>query len=968
MFLAAIMIVSVFGMSAAFAGTAAAYDGDFDDDDAFEITIEDDTIDADEEVTTTVTVDVLDHGDVDEGEVEEIDINNPSEGDDAGVQSPDFDAGTEELDVTLNPDGDESNFDLTVTVAAEDDGDHDEDFVEELPITVEEPDTVDDTQEYDDDGPVWVDGEDGPVYIGQEVTIVSEEFAEQTNGDTADDVSAVILYEGPESLDEDDRTHVTSIEIQDDDDYKHPYGEFETDDLEPGEAYHFHIGGEGHYAFDGEEFWTDEEDLDADFGVNTVPQDDTAEIEFESERDDMFLNVTSEDVDGDDLEDYVESTSDIDEYEAYTDDVLTLEGVDDGAELEIDFDEFDTGTYEFEFESTDSFAWDNATVEVTDEDTGVYFADDPMGEQGDMIEIVLEPEHTEEGAVQVGNWEDDYYQSTVEFEIDTADADEIVLLFDTDDPEDPWNVPEEYEDDYDLDTPNDATFTGWDTDDEDVLGVYDYEMTSGTSYESLDYGDDDDNVPASSGDAPSEADGDGDFATVAEDDETDTTFLRVTEPETISDVTLERAPHDTDFDDADDLEEAYEDDLVTEDDVVAHGDELLLILEDFGMSGAVDDENDATAIFEDAGMNVTIEEEDPGPNQDAAWWTTYEVAKHLDDYEGDDHSDNDVAQLETSNVIQDFNEYDGDLVLQIDYEDMDMPGDRSADDDAEGLDFGEYEITFEATDDSIFVDDDEDAIEFTTEFDLEEPELDLHPDNDEVPNSDSAEVTGTSNIAPGAEIGTDAASEGNFTDSEDTIVDADGTFTAVYDFTEYDAATPFELDAEADETTYDDRGDAEDDMDAVLVAAEDPLINFDAAAPGDVEPGDAASLDVTVSNDGGASDDVDVTVTIDGDDVTDETITVDAGDEWSESFDFDTADEADIDWDVTVDDESDSGTLTVAEEEDPVDEDEDPVDEDEDPEDEEEEPADDDETPGFGVAVAVVALLAAAMLALRRQN
>ncbi|SDR12150.1 BGTF surface domain-containing protein [Natronobacterium texcoconense] len=896
-FLAAIMIVSVVAMSAAFAGSAVAYDQS-----NYSVDIDDDTIDEDatEDRTITVSNEEVDPAD-------EVDVTITVDGATSVDESVTIDhEDSETWNVEFDASGMTDSDTIEWSVALDDgEGSTWESGVQT--VTVEEPESGEEESGvghlYSDDGPTWEDENDvSTVYIGQEITLEDAAF-----GDT---VSAVILYEGPESLDNPD--HETSIEATD------GTAVFDTSDLETGEAYHFDADGSH---FDGEEFWTAEEELDVDFSVNTVPQDDGTEIEVNSDRDYQHLNITSEDFDAGDLDDYIDyGETGTDQLVDSDNEILTLTDVADGAEFEIEFEDVDPGVYEFEFETTDSLAWDNATIEVTDEDTAVNFAEDPVGERGDMIEIVLEPEHTEEGAIQVGDIDEENYQASTGFSLDTPNADEIVILFDTNDPADPWNVPEEYEDEYDLTLVDDQADVGWvddpEAEDNLVLGVYDYEMTAGTEH--------DDGANA-----------------VAEDSETDTTFLSVTEPETISDVVLERAPADTNFNNADDLAEAQEDDLLSSGDIVADGDELILTLEDFGMSGAVDGASDAHDVFEHAGMNITLEEQDPGPNVAPQVWTTHDDYGTLDDYDG---------QLVTSTVISDFNEYDGDLVLVIDY-------------DATDLEYGEYELIFEANENSIFVDDADDTIEFETSFELEEPELDLHPNNAEIPNSDSAEVTGMTNIAPGNDVDTGANSPGNFTAAADAVVQNDGTFTAVYDFSEYEAGTPFELDAEADENAYTTRGDAQDDMDAVLVDAEDPLINLNADAPGEVEPGDAAALDVTVSNDGGSGDDVDITVTIDGEDVEDTTVTLDAGEEWSESFDFDTAEEGDINWDVTAGDNSDSGTLTVAEEEEVVDDDDDDTTDDDDDDDD-----DEDGTPGFGVAVAVVALLAAAMLALRRQD
>ncbi|WP_254773529.1 BGTF surface domain-containing protein [Natronobacterium gregoryi] len=760
-------------------------------------------------------------------------------------------------------------------------------------------------QAYDDPGPVWVDGDVETAYLGQEIEI---------EGDSLEGESSVILYEGPASLDDPDR--VASIQIYHDED-RH-WGEFETADLEPDEAYHFAAGSS---EFDGEEFWTDEEDLDVEFDVNTVTQDEAVDLEFDSERDLQHLNVTSDDFDGDELDDIFSYTDGW--QNDYTDDVLTLENVPADIDIEVEFDDVDPDEYEFEFETTDSFAWDNASIEVVDDDASVDFADDIGGERGDVVDIPIELEHVQTGAVQIGDYDDDNFQAAAQFDVDDYSADEITLQFDTYAPnegEDSWSVHPDDEDEYDVEILEAETSINFD--EGEALGVHDYEIIAGTSY-----------------------DDEGEHAAVEDDSETDTNFFSVFEPEPVSDVDFEIAPAGTDLGDYEEYDEAH----TTSSSDVAFHDELVVTLEDFGMSGAVDamSDDDVGAMLEDAGMNLTLEEQDPGPNVDAIVWSTAS-----DDEDAD-------YEIDVTAVYTDLEDYDGDLVATIDYA------------DAEAFDEGGYDLTLEVTEDSMFADDEDEEMEIESSFEVLEPELDLHPDNDEVPNSDDAEVTGTTTVAPGSEISTSASSAGNFTDGADAVVDADGTFTAVYDFSEYEAGVDFELEAEHDDRSEfeDYADDLEDDMDAVLVDAEDPLINLDATAPGEVEPGEDAALDVTVSNDGGASDDVDVVVTIDGEELENETVTLDAGDEWSESFEFDTAEEADIDWEVTAGEEADSDTVTVVAQEEPDDEDADDEDAvDDGAGDDDEEPADDDETPGFGVAVAVVALLAAAMLALRRQE
>ncbi|WP_245550096.1 BGTF surface domain-containing protein [Halopiger xanaduensis] len=429
-----------------------------------------------------------------------------------------------------------------------------------------------------------------------------------------------------------------------------------------------------------------------------------------------------------------------------------------------------------------------------------------------------------------------------------------------------------------------------------------------------------------------------DNSSVTDDGETDTDYFMVEEKSDFGDVTTQIAPADDELT-GDDFEEA----TLTDSDTVADGDHLLLSIENFGHEGALSNHTDGdlssadgqslSTFFQDVGVNMTIE--DPSPNADNEL--------DLDDFTVSGTS---------------LEDYDGDLVVALEYQgDDDFDTDQS------------YDLTYTVTEDNPFVSDEDEEVEIENEFTIEEGELSLDDANEEVPNSEDAEITGTTNAAPGSEVDTSVRASGTFTESEDVEVASDGTFTATYDFSEYDTGTEFTIEAENTDV------DGEDEQDAVLVEAGQPDINIDTSAPGEVTVGDDASLDVTVSNDGGAAEEVEIGVDIADEPVASENVTLEPGDEWSESYDFDTSEAGDVSWGVTAGDESASGTLTVAEETPDDSGSEDSGSEDSGSEDSgsEDSGSDDDGessdgTPGFGVAVAAIALLAAAMLALRRQD
>ncbi|WP_275040077.1 CARDB domain-containing protein, partial [Natrialba asiatica] len=75
-------------------------------------------------------------------------------------------------------------------------------------------------------------------------------------------------------------------------------------------------------------------------------------------------------------------------------------------------------------------------------------------------------------------------------------------------------------------------------------------------------------------------------------------------------------------------------------------------------------------------------------------------------------------------------------------------------------------------------------------------------------------------------------------------------------------------------------------MDAALVDGEGPVIGLDADGTDEAIVGENATLDVTISNSGNASDEVNVGVVIGGENIENTTVSLDAGEEWSNSYDY----------------------------------------------------------------------------------
>ncbi|GAB3669197.1 BGTF surface domain-containing protein [Halopiger thermotolerans] len=798
-----------------------------------------------------------------------------------------------------------------------------------------------------DAGPTYNDRSDlnnEDVWIGQEVTLKLEEDKEFTSlqirqSSTYDEEDDVVL---------ENRVDNSENEVT-----------FDSSELEEGNAYNLNLTG-GSSKWDKTVFWLESENLETEFTSSTVTQEGSVNVSLESSRTNQYVNVTADGLDADELDSIFSEGGPIQDVTPDEDeDLVTLnvtdvtdsEGDRDDVEFGANFGEIDSGEYEFDFETTDSLAADNATIEVVEDDAEVSFEEDANGDQGDIIDITVNTEYVDSGAVQIGDMDNYNFQAATEFEINEDDLNQITLQFNTNAPkntsaDDVWSLHPKHEDhDIELDNQdvNASTLA-----DNAPLGDYEYEMQAGTSLNTS---------------------GALDAYKINDDEVTDTAFFNVDEPESVGSVSTQVAPAGDDLNGYENFNET----TITDSDVVADGDHLLLNLENFGQSGLVDSWSNGDSVGDDLGdrsINITIEEQDPGPNVDAQVWSTNpdQVAEEGDDYHN----------ISVTVPYTDTKEYNGNLPLIIEYEDAN-----------EELDAGEsYDLTYSVSENSPYVDNEDEEVEIEDSFTLEEPELEWDDSAEEVPNSENAEVTGDTNVAPGSEIDTSARSSGNFTDSEEAVVAEDGTFTATYDFSEYDAGITFDLKAtHADQNEFDNnyKSNLEDEIESTLADAAEPLIQLDTDAPEEVTVGEDATLDVTVSNNGGAADDVEIGVDIADEPVASENVTLEPGQEWTNSYEFDTSSAGEISWGVTAGDDNATGTLTVVEQpsEDGNGSDSSGGDGsdgsggdgsdgsggDGSTDDGGNESSDSGSpTPGFGVAVATIALLAAAMLALRQQD
>ncbi|RKS83085.1 surface glycoprotein (TIGR04207 family) [Haloarcula quadrata] len=185
------------------------------------------------------------------------------------------------------------------------------------------------------------------------------------------------------------------------------------------------------------------QDLTADFDDDSVgTSGDSAEVDFEISsdvRNGYAVNISSEDLDRDELADIFVNNANANVPSSAT--VITsssqsgqLENVNNPTEFfedtekiqivgdsegdyTLDFTDINEGNYTIETNVTDTGASDSDTIEV--EDTGddeAAFADGVVTEErGDVANITIQLDNTDEATVQVGDKDDDnYYERVIE--------------------------------------------------------------------------------------------------------------------------------------------------------------------------------------------------------------------------------------------------------------------------------------------------------------------------------------------------------------------------------------------------------------------------------------------------------------------------------------------------------------------------------------------------------------------------
>ena len=461
------------------------------------------------------------------------------------------------------------------------------------------------------------------------------------------------------------------------------------------------------------------------------------------------------------------------------DDLNTTQATLDGqGEADIDFeagtaddgDTLDPGTYTVEV--TDNATGvvvesSEITVEEADDEEASFASNTITDQRGDILEATVEMTETSEATISFGSDEDGVIaNATVE---DDNGDDEVTVYINT------YNLIDNDEDVFSLDSDSDDVLLDQNQDNDNDGSPAASDSDDGLG-ELLDAGDYDLEVQA----------GDQGVSTgVTQSDDVATVTLSERSTDTFRMWTGSKEAIGTGVSDLEDVTDALEEGQITQSNEVAVGDYAVHQLVASGFEGALDarEDEDVTTAFDTLNssgpINLTIEEADPGANQDA---------QELDLSYGDNVTviadgpndtyfvivDTDNVNFKNGNTLPS----DDDTALETNFTILNR-------DSNAGQDF--------VPEDGF--DDDENSETFVT-FNANEPDVTIQePFN--VSQAEGQTVNAQTNIAPGTEVRlrvrSDSGVSPSFLKTATPTVQSDGTFGATFDFSQQNVGDTYEI-------------------------------------------------------------------------------------------------------------------------------------------------------------------------------
>jgi surface glycoprotein (TIGR04207 family)/PGF-CTERM protein len=455
--------------------------------------------------------------------------------------------------------------------------------------------------------------------------------------------------------------------------------------------------------------------------------------------------------------------------------------LDGQGEADVDFDvasadggsALDTGTYTVEVTDNSTgitVATSEITVSEADDEEATFTENTITEERGDILEITVEMTETSEATINFGS-DDDGVEANVTVE-DDNDDDQVTVFLNTYRLSSSTDLPNRAGDAFALDSDSDDNIVDQDrsshtlTSDLIDAGDYDLEVEAG----------DQDTTGGTPGISSSD-----DVATVTlnpRSTESAQMWTGSSDELTISDL--------------EDVNEGIENGEISQSTEIAVGDLAVHQLQVTGLEGALDARaneriNSEWATQNESGvLNLTIEEADPGANQNAA---------ELNISYGDNATVIADGPNDTYFVVVDTGEVDfksggprGTEALPNDDDTALETNFTIVKDDAGDIDFAAEEF------------DDDENEETLIGFDANEPEINIdEPFN--VSQASGQTVTGDTNIAPGTELSLRVRSQSgvspSFLKTADPVVQSDGTYSATFDFSEQNVGDEYDIQANA---------------------------------------------------------------------------------------------------------------------------------------------------------------------------
>lgn len=511
------------------------------------------------------------------------------------------------------------------------------------------------------------------------------------------------------------------------------------------------------------EFEVAEQSLDASFEDDSVSTNGETSLNLDSIRGTYDVEVSSENLSQDQLQDiFGEDVNTTDD-----DDSVTIENAEGSHPLDFNGTDVEAGEYNFSVDVTDTDASDNASLEVTEvADANAEFGSSTYSEEiGDNAEFTVDMEGTDSTVVTIQSDDGNYW----------AD-----LLVTAPEGQDQVNVTMNT---YQAGQNNpEAAFSTEDGDNVQIIDERDL-ATNDSQFRLLPGAL---NLEAYPTDASSAED-----VPTTDDDRADTDDLTETSVATLvlnerstGDASTAVAPEDADLGDAESINDA-----ATAGSEVATDDSVVVGVDVSGVFGYLDSEEDiSTALSEEGDLSFTVEQSNPERYTNP---TTFDL------------NDEGVSLVQA--------EDDDTLYFVIDTSTV------------EGVEAGqEYDATFEVGEnyvDNFTEGDDADAQTASTSFSVVERTIEVTGQQDdqdrlEIENSENATVTGQSSAAPGTDVNVRlrATGEDPFLLSQTVEVGENGTIDADFDLSDYQTGQNLTV------TMSDTNGeDVQDQANAVLV-------------------------------------------------------------------------------------------------------------------------------------------------------